>query len=73
MNPSQQAAALLGERSGRSISRVIGAGLSRTVNGNISPEAATELAHAAMILGALAPKTRNWVAATLTFAYFVGR
>jgi hypothetical protein len=69
---SRKAASLLGERRGRSVSRVIGTGISDMLGGLVSKKTATDIAHGAMALSAVVPAARVATLATLGVAYLAG-
>lgn len=71
MNVSQQAAALLGERNRRSISRITGTGLSRVFG--MSPSDGTDIAHFLMAVGIFVPESRKALGTGLAIAYLLGR
>lgn len=73
MNPSQKVAAAFGETRGRSISRVIGTGISRATNGAVSVESGTDFGHALMFVAAIVPPVRVAILGGLAVSYLVGR
>ena len=63
-------ASLLGDRRGRTVSRVIGHGLSDATG--LGRNTATDLGHIAMVAAVAIPKARPWVAAGLALAFVAG-
>lgn len=66
----REVASLLGDRQGRTVSRVIGHGLSDVTG--MGRNTATDLGHFAMMAAVAMPKTRPWIAAGLAMAFVAG-
>lgn len=71
MNPSQLFARdFLGERRGRSVSRIIGTGIARTFGGDAV--LCTHVAHGLMVAAAAKEEARTPILVGLGIAFFIG-